>query len=115
MFPVRQARAWHRSGLKRLVNAPKLAYLDSGLLAALQQVGPADVAGDRQKLGPHLECFVLAELANADALSDETTTIRHYGDEDQIKVDLVLSDRPPMSSGSSSRRMRRCVLETSGG
>ena len=94
MFLVRRVRAWHRSGLKRLVKAPRLVFLDSGLLAALRRVGPADIASDRQKLGPLLECFVHAELAKAAALSGETIDVGHYRDKDGIEVDLVL-ERPP--------------------
>ena len=94
MFLVRRIRAWHRSGLKRLVKTPKLQFLDSGLLAALQRVGPADIARDRQKLGPLLECFVHAEVAKAAALSEEPTVLAHYRDKDKVEVDLIL-ERPP--------------------
>ena len=41
-----------------------------------------------------LECFVHAEIAKAAALSDETTTITHYRDKDQVEVDLVLERSP---------------------
>ena len=94
MFLIRRIRAWHRSGLKRLVKTPKLQFLDSGLLAALQRVGPADIAKDRQKLGPLLECFVHAEIAKATALAEEPTAIAHYRDKGKVEVDLVL-ERPP--------------------
>lgn len=91
MFVVRRIPAWDRSDLKRLVKAPKLAFLDSGLLAALRRVGEAEVAKDRQLLGPLLECFAYAELAKATALSADAPTICHYRDKDQIEVDLVLA------------------------
>ena len=94
MFLVRRIFAWHRSGLKRLIKAPKLHFLDSGLLAALQRVSAAAVAKDRQKLGPHLESFVYAELAKAATLSGEELTIRHYRDKDQVEVDFVLERSP---------------------
>ena len=94
MFLVRRIPAWHRSGLKRLVKAPKLMFLDSGLLAALQRTGVADIAQDRQRLGPLLECFVHAELAKAASLSAAPTAISHYRDKDRIEVDLVLTRSP---------------------
>lgn len=90
MFVVRRVRAWRRSGLKRLVKAPKLHFLDAGLLAALRQQGAAKIAGDRQLLGPLLECFVYAELAKVVALSAETATISHYRDKDGLEVDFVV-------------------------
>ena len=94
MFLVRRIRAWHRNRLKRLVKTPKLHFLDSGLLAALRGTDAADITKDREKLGPLLECFVHAEIAKAAALSDETTTVGHYRDKDQMEVDLVLERSP---------------------
>ena len=94
MFLVRRVRAWHSSGLKRLVRAPKLQFLDSGLLAALLRTEAADIVQDRQKLGPLLESFVHGEIAKAIALSDEVTTVTHYRDKDGIEVDLVLERSP---------------------
>ena len=94
MFLVRRIRAWHRNRLKRLVRTPKLHFLDSGLLAALRGTDAADIAKDRGKLGPLLECFVHAEIAKAAALSDETTTVGHYRDKDRLEVDLVLERSP---------------------
>ena len=90
MFLVRRVAAWHRSELKRLIKAPKLHFLDSGLLAALQRVSAATVARDRQKLGSHLESFVYTELAKMATLSDDEPTISHYRDKDQVEVDFVL-------------------------
>ncbi|MDE0423004.1 MAG: ATP-binding protein [Gammaproteobacteria bacterium] len=94
MFLIRRIPAWHRSGLKRLVKAPKLMFLDSGLLAALRRTGVADIARDRQRLGPLLECFVHAELAKAASLCEEPTEISHYRDKDRVEVDLVLTRSP---------------------
>ena len=99
MFLVRRVRAWHRNRLKRLVRTPKLHFLDSGLLAALQGTGTVDIARDREKLGPLLECFVHAEIAKAIALSDETTAVGHYRDKDQMEVDLVLERSPDQVVG----------------
>ena len=94
MFLVRRVVAWHRSGLKRLVKAPKLHFLDSGLLAALQRVSAATVARNRQKLGALLKSFVYAELAKTAALSDDELTLSHYRDKDQVEVDFVLERSP---------------------
>ena len=99
MFLVRRIRAWHRNRLKRLVKTPKLHFLDSGLLAALRGTDAADIARDRGKLGPLLECFVHAEIAKAAARSDETTTVGHYRDKDRLEVDLVLERSPDQVVG----------------
>ena len=94
MFLVRRVRAWHRNDLKRLVKTPKLHFLDSGLLAALQRVDAAAIARNRQALGPLLECFVHAEIVKAVVLGSETTAIGHYRDKDRVEVDLVLERSP---------------------
>ena len=94
MFLIRRIRAWNCDELKRLVKAPKLQFLDSGLLAALRRVSEADIARDRQRLGPLFKCFVYAEVAKAIALSDEETTMSHYRDKDQVEVDMVMERRP---------------------
>ncbi len=94
MFLVRRVRAWHRREVKRLVKAPKLHFLDSGLLAMLLRADAARLAANRKMLGPLLECFVHGELAKAIALSEETTTVSHYRDKDGVEVDLVLERSP---------------------
>ncbi len=94
MFLIRRVHAWHRSDLKRLVKAPKLQFLDSGLLAALRGVDVAGIADDRQRLGPLLECFAYTELAKAAALSNDMTTISHYRDKSGVEVDFVLERSP---------------------
>ena len=94
LFLIRRIPAWHRNELKRLVKAPKMQFLDSGLLAALRLTSLKDIAKDRDKLGPLLECFVHTEIAKAAAVSDESMTLRHYRDKDQVEVDLVLERSP---------------------
>ncbi len=76
------------------MKAPKLHFLDSGLLATLVRVGRPEVLKDRQKLGPLLEGFVYAELSKAVALSEEPTTISHYRDKDGVEVNLILERSP---------------------
>lgn len=93
MFLVRRLRAWRHGGLGRLVKAPKMQFLDSGLLAALRRVDAAALQRHRMAPGPLLECFVHGELAKAAALAGDGTTIHHYRDKDGLEVGLVL-ERP---------------------
>lgn len=94
MFLIRRIGAWHSSELKRLVKAPKIHFLDSGLLAALTRTGSGDVVRDRQKLGLLLECLVYGEITKAIALSDEIVSLSHFRDKDGVEVDLVLERTP---------------------
>jgi predicted AAA+ superfamily ATPase len=90
MFLIRRVRAWHRNDLKRLVKTPKLHFLDSGLLAALQRVTAEDVTRDRSRLGPLLEGFVFSELSKLAGQSVDPPLLSHYRDRDKVEVDFVL-------------------------
>ena len=90
MYLLRRVGAWHRNALKRLVRTPKLQFLDSGLLAALQGTDASTVARDRRTLGPLLECFIYSEVIKAVSLGAEPTTVGHFRDKDGLEVDLVL-------------------------
>lgn len=94
MFLLRRVPAWRRSRLKRLVKAPRLQFLDSGLLAALRRTGEAEIAADRKALGPLLECFVFGELAKTVGISHDAPNLSHYRDKDGVEVDLVLERSP---------------------
>ncbi len=63
LFIVRTLQSWYTNKLKRLTKSPKLHFLDSSLLAALQGVSPDRLAGERALFGPLLESFVFSELS----------------------------------------------------
>ena len=90
MFLIRRVPAWHRNNLKRLIKAPKLHFIDSGLLAALQRVSEGDIQGERSKLGPLLEGFVFSELAKLIGHSEDPVSLSHFRDRDRVEVDFVL-------------------------
>ena len=92
MFLVRRVPAWHRNDVKRLVKAPKLQFLDSGLLAAVRHVGAPAVARNRGKLGQLLECLVFSEIVKAPDFADRGIVVSHYRDKDKVEVDLVLEN-----------------------
>ncbi|MDE0626363.1 MAG: DUF4143 domain-containing protein [Bryobacterales bacterium] len=90
LFLVRRVPVWHRNDVKRLVKAPKLHFLDSGLLAAVRCVGAPVIARNRGKLGQLLECPVISEIVKAPDLAERAIVISHYRDKDKVEVDLVL-------------------------
>ena len=89
LFLVKTLPAWHHNQLKRLVKAPKLHFIDSGLLAALRDLTPERVADDRTEFGAVLETFVLGEIMKQ-ASWGEPLEIFHYRDKEGDEVDLVL-------------------------
>jgi uncharacterized protein len=90
MFVTRRVRAWHRNDLKRLVRAPKLHFLDPGLLAALRGIDREDVRANRERLGSLLEGLVFSELVKQAGMTPGQLLISHYRDKDKVEVDFVM-------------------------
>jgi predicted AAA+ superfamily ATPase len=93
MFVIRRVRAWHRNDLKRLVRAPKLHFVDPGLLAALRRIDREAIRAKRERFGPLLEGLVFSELAKQADMMPGQLLISHYRDKDKVEVDFVL-ERP---------------------
>jgi len=92
MFILRRVEAWSSNRHSRLVKAPKIHFLDSGLLAALTGVTASEIERNRLRLGPLLEAFDCSELLKHLHAADEPYRIYHYRDADQYEVDFVLED-----------------------
>lgn len=90
MFVVRRVKAWHRNRLKRLNKTPKLHFLDSGLLAALQSKNSESIRSDRALFGQLLENFVFSELYKLKQLASEEISIYHYREQSVYEIDFVL-------------------------
>jgi len=89
VFLVHTAPAW-RPGLRsRELQAPKLYFVDTGLL--LQQLGAdeARLAGDDQVTGYALETFCGTEILKHLSWAAEDVTLRHYRGQD-AEIDIVL-------------------------
>jgi hypothetical protein len=92
LFLVQQLPPWFRNRIKRLVKTPKLHFLDSGLLAALQSLTVEQIARDRTRFGALLETFVYGEIRKLTTWVDESYSITHYRDKDQDEVDFIVED-----------------------
>ena len=92
LFIVERLPAWSRSGLQRLVKAPKLHFVDSGLAAALRGVSAAQIVADRTYFGPLLETAVLSELRKQAGWYDGHLRFSHYRDKDGVEVDVVIEN-----------------------
>ena len=90
LFIVRRVEPWLRNRLKRLVETPKLHFLDSGLLAATLGATAPRIAKDRTILGPLLEAFVFSEVVKQAEWLDDECMIHYYRDKDQDEVDVVV-------------------------
>jgi uncharacterized protein len=91
LFLIRLLPAWHRSASKRLVKAPKVHLLDSGLTATLMGLQAADWNGKRESFGDLLESMVLQQLVAQAGWTDPAIQFWHYRDKDQVEVDCVIT------------------------
>jgi hypothetical protein len=85
--------AWSSNLGKRLVRAPKLALVDTGLLAHLLGLDAAGLAGDSRLLGPLLENFVVMEIEKQTEWSDVKPDVFHFRTQSDQEVDVVLEAR----------------------
>lgn len=93
LFLVVTLPAWHTNRLKRLIKAPKLHFLDSGLLAAQQNLTLEKLKSDRRLFGPLLETFVFSELLKLSGWNDSRFEFSHFRDKQKSEVDIVIQNR----------------------
>lgn len=91
LFLVRRLPGWHPNESRRLVKAPKLHLVDSGLAATLSALSPDDWNTQRERFGHLLESFVVQQLIAQAGWTDPDLRFWHYRDKDQVEVDLVIT------------------------
>jgi hypothetical protein len=90
VFLVHRLPAWSRNLGKRLVKAPKVHLVDTGLACHLVGAGIRRLAEDRPLLGRLLETFVVSELRKQISWTDPHMSIFHYRTAIGSEVDVVL-------------------------
>ncbi len=93
LFLVHRLPAWHSNRLSRLVKAPKLHILDSGLLAYLLSADEEKVCGDGWSAGALTETFAVMEVVRQASVDPDPPRLFHFRDRDGREVDLVLERR----------------------
>jgi predicted AAA+ superfamily ATPase len=91
LFLVRRLPAWHPNEARRLVKAPKLHLVDSGLAASLTGLTGRDWLPERERFGHILESWVLEQVSAQAAATGADVTFCHYRDKDQVEVDIVIT------------------------
>ena len=92
LFLICTLPPWYTNALKRLTKSPKLHFLDSGLLAALQGLTPERIRRDRQHFGPLLETFVFGEILKLASWTGTRHAFSHFRDKQRNEVDIVIED-----------------------
>ncbi len=90
VFLAHRLPAWSRNLGKRLVKAPKLHLVDTGLACHLIGAGTRRLSEDRPLLGRLLETFVVSELRKQVSWTDPQTSLFHCRTTAGSEVDVVL-------------------------
>lgn len=93
LFLVRRLPAWHSNRSKRLVKAPKLHFVDSGLAATLGELDADRWNEERPRFGHLLESFVLQQIVAMADWMPRPPRFFHYRDRDKTEVDIVIESR----------------------
>ncbi|HUE85126.1 MAG TPA: ATP-binding protein [Vicinamibacterales bacterium] len=91
LFLVRRLAAWHTNEVRRLVKAPKVHFVDSGIAAALTGLTADGWNLERDRFGHVLESFVVQQLVAQAAWTDPELGFWHYRDKDGTEVDVVVT------------------------
>ena len=90
VFLVHRLPAWSRNLGQRLVKAPKLHLVDTGLACHLLGADARRLSEDRPLLGRLLESFVVSELRKQASWTEPRTTLYHHRTAAGSEVDVVL-------------------------
>ncbi len=92
MYLLKRINVWARNRLNRVIKTPKLQFIDSGLLAALLDLGAEEVQQNRARFGKVLETFVFAELLKYTTTADDDYQLMYYRDADKFEVDVIIEN-----------------------
>ncbi|MDP2361057.1 MAG: ATP-binding protein [bacterium] len=82
--------SWHSNRTKRLVKAPKLHMLDTGLCAHLAGWSSPETLEAGAMSGPILESWVVGEILRSWRHHGREGRLHHFRDKDQVEVDLLI-------------------------
>jgi predicted AAA+ superfamily ATPase len=91
LFLIRTLPAWHASEARRLIKAPKVHLVDSGLAATLAGLEAEEWTTRRERFGHAVESFAVQQIVAQAAWTDPDLRFWHYRDKDQVEVDLVIT------------------------
>jgi predicted AAA+ superfamily ATPase len=91
LFLIRTLPAWHANEARRLIKAPKVHLVDSGLAATLAGLEAEEWTTRRERFGHAVESFAVQQIVAQAAWTDPDLRFWHYRDKDQVEVDLVIT------------------------
>ncbi len=82
--------AWHRNIRKQVVKAPKLHFIDSGLVCHLLGIRSAEELRHHPLRGAIFESWVVAEIIKQFTNRGETPYLYHYRESRGLEIDVLL-------------------------
>lgn len=92
VFLIKRIPAWSRNLSSRVTSTSKVAFVDSGVAAALLHQDERSLRRIGSPIGGLLEGFVAMEIARQLSWSDGEVRMYHYRTKDKVEVDLVLEN-----------------------
>lgn len=87
---VALVQPYHNNALKRVVKAPLLHFLDTGLAAYLLKWGNPEALERGAMSGAFFESYVFSEIYKSYLNAGKEPPIYYYRDKDQKKIDLLI-------------------------
>lgn len=89
-YIVYRLRAWHTNIRKQMVKAPKLHFLDSGLVCYLLGIRDPEQLRHHPLRGAIFESWVVSEIYKSQIHSGETPRLFHYRETRGLEIDLLI-------------------------
>ena len=91
-FLVERLPAWYSSEYQRLVRAPKLYPVDTGLMCAIRGLNEERLLKKPKDFGIAVKTFVYNELLKQAVWIDDRLKFSHYRDKDKVEVDFIIEN-----------------------
>ncbi len=115
---VALVQPYHNNVLKRVVKAPLLHFLDTGLCAFLLKWDNAETLERGAASGAFFESYVFSEIYKSYLNAGRTPSIYYYRDRDQKEIDLLIYENgtlyPVEIKKTASPDRRMAALSPSG-
>ncbi len=90
--------AWHKNIRKQIVKAPKMHFIDTGLVCYLLGIRSADELRHHPLRGALFESWVVAEILKQSTNKGQNPSLYHYRESRGLEVDLLIETAEQLNS-----------------
>lgn len=87
---IQQLPAWHRNIRKQIIKAPKLHFIDTGLICYLLGIRSADELRHHPLRGAIFESWVYSEVQKNKLNNNQSISLYHYRESRGLEIDLLI-------------------------